>query len=130
MCWIVAIKSESTYVHKQTHRQTCTHTHTPTIPLVVGLHAQIVLILSVLHIFLYTRQRQRHFDEDTRTHTLTTLPHYHCFSWRKSQCFCLKLWEFERKGENLQEERKNGWKSGKKKGVGLKKKHASMSVTY
>lgn len=72
MCWIVAIKSESTYVHKQTHRHIDRHarTHTPTIPLVVGLHAQIVLILSVLHIFLYTRQRQRHFDEDTCTHSL------------------------------------------------------------
>lgn len=65
MCWIVAVKTESAYVH--------TYTHTHTILSVVGLRAQIVLILSVLHTFLYTHQRQRRFDEDTHMRTRSLL---------------------------------------------------------
>ena len=65
-----------THMFRQTDvdTYTCTDvydTHTPLSPF-VGLRAQIVLILSVLHTFCCSHQRQRRFDEETHTHTHTT----------------------------------------------------------
>lgn len=105
VCWIVAIKTESLYVHTHTTLE------------VVGLYAQIVLILSVLHTFLYSHQRQRRFDEDTHacTHTRTTLHHYHCFSWRRVSAFVCNYRGLKWEGRIFKKREEDGWKREKKK---------------
>ncbi len=88
----------------------------------MGLHAQIVLILSVLHIFLYTHQRQRCFDEDTdtRTHLLLSIIIIVSAGEESTLLFVITgVWS-EREDFSRREKGMDG--TGKKERVGQKKK--------
>lgn len=57
------------------------------------------------------------------THTLTTLHHYHCFSWRRVSAFVCNYRGLKWKGRIFKKREEDGWKRGKKERVGQKKTH-------
>lgn len=104
-CWIIAIKTESTYVHTRRHTHyslsrgaSCPDCVNPLCPPRISLHPSTSTPLWWRH-----------------THTLTTLHHYHCFSWRRVSAFVCNYRGLKWKRIIFKKRAEDGWKSKKRK---------------
>lgn len=59
----------------------------------------------------------------THTHTLTTLHHYHCFSWRRVSAFVCNYRGLKWKGRIFKRREEDGWKSEKNRKSRSEKTH-------
>ena len=110
--------------HMYTHAHTCTHarTHTHHLLSCGASCPDCVNPLCPPHISLHpstsTPLWWRHTHARAHTHTLTTLHHYHCFSWRRVSAFVCNYGGLKWKGRIFKKRERRGWmvgKGGKKK---------------